>query len=111
LKAREYDIVRLLRPLPEHRIASGETGTVVMAFPSPPGYLVEFADEGGVTEAIVALQDEDVERVSDRLAKACIEFGSVPGNASIVAMLSIHSRCCPRTVILAGHPTRLSEHE
>jgi hypothetical protein len=61
-KLREYDVVRLLRPLPEHELAAGALGAIVMVYSEPPGYEVEFADEKGVTLALLTLYDEDVEK-------------------------------------------------
>lgn len=60
---REYDVVRLLRPLPEHRLPAGAIGAIVMVYPSPLAYEVEFADAQGVTIALVTLSEEDLERI------------------------------------------------
>lgn len=60
----ENDVVRLLRPLPQYDLAVGAQGTVVMVYRDPglpPAYEVEFADDDGVTQALVTLKDDDVE--------------------------------------------------
>ncbi|WP_179472860.1 DUF4926 domain-containing protein [Mycolicibacterium vinylchloridicum] len=64
MRPQEYDGVRLLRPLPQYDLPVGAQGTVVMVYrdPSlPPTYEVEFADDDGVTLALVTLKDDDVE--------------------------------------------------
>lgn len=74
MKPEEYDIVRLLRPLPEYNLPAGSTGTVVMDYTKydyaklsgkslPPAYEVEFADAHGVTQALVTIREEDLEVV------------------------------------------------
>ncbi|MBL9023445.1 MAG: DUF4926 domain-containing protein [Myxococcales bacterium] len=60
----EYDVVRLLRPLPEHGLSKGATGAVVMVFDNPRAYEVEFCDAEGVTLALVTLEEQDLERVA-----------------------------------------------
>lgn len=60
----ELDVVRLLRPLPEHNLAIGAEGTVVEIYPRQgelSAYEVEFSDTDGVTLAMVTLQPEDIE--------------------------------------------------
>ncbi|MCV7345369.1 DUF4926 domain-containing protein [Mycolicibacterium rhodesiae] len=64
MSPQENDVVRLLRPLPQYDLAVGAQGTVVMVYRDPglpPAYKVEFADEDGVTQALVTLKDDDVE--------------------------------------------------
>lgn len=64
MSPQEYDGVRLLRPLPQCDLAVGALGTVVMVYRNPglpPAYEVEFADDDGVTLALVTLKDDDVE--------------------------------------------------
>ncbi len=63
MKLKEYDVVRLIRPLPEHQLSSGATGAVVMVYASPVAYEVEFTDGQGRTIAIVTLREEDLQRV------------------------------------------------
>ena len=58
---KEYDVVRLRRPLPEHKLATGAVGAVVMVYHDPLAYEVEFCDEYGVTLALLTLQEEDIE--------------------------------------------------
>ncbi|MDF3341794.1 DUF4926 domain-containing protein [Mycolicibacterium septicum] len=67
VKPAEYDMVRLRRPLPDHGLAAGAQGTVVMdhtkyAGPDlPPAYEVEFTDGEGRTEAVVTVPEEYLE--------------------------------------------------
>lgn len=57
---REYDVVKLIRPLPERGIEAGAEGTVVMVY--EPGIVeVEFADARGVTQALVTLSADVLE--------------------------------------------------
>jgi hypothetical protein len=55
MKPEEYDVVKLLRDLPEHNLSAGSTGAVVMDYTKhsagnlPPAYEVEFMDSSGVT--------------------------------------------------------------
>jgi hypothetical protein len=68
MKPEEYDIVRLLRPLPEHHLAAGAKGTVVMDYSKHSDsdtapFEVEFTDAEGVTIALVTLQASDLEVV------------------------------------------------
>lgn len=57
MKPEELDVVRLLRPMPEHRLAAGSRGTAVMDYAKysnndlEPAYKVEFADADGITQA------------------------------------------------------------
>jgi hypothetical protein len=68
-KPREYDVVRLLRPLAEHDLAAGSRGTVVVDYTQysggalPPAYEVEFADSAGITENLVTISGDDLEVV------------------------------------------------
>ena len=60
----ENDVVRLLRPVPQHDLPTGAQGTVVMVYRDaglPPAYEVEFADADGITQAVVTLKPEDLE--------------------------------------------------
>jgi hypothetical protein len=66
VKPRDLDVVRLLRPLPEHDLPAGSEGTVVNDYQRhdvPNAYLVEFADSDGVTQALVTIAEEDLEVV------------------------------------------------
>ena len=58
---REYDTVRLRRPIPQHRLDAGTLGAVVMVFDDPPAYEVEFCAEDGSTLALVTLTESDLE--------------------------------------------------
>jgi len=75
MKPKEYDVVRLLRPLPEYNLAAGSTGAVVMDYSKhpdskhpdgdlPPAHEVEFTDSDGVTQALVTVAEDDLEVVS-----------------------------------------------
>jgi len=70
MKPKEYDVVRLLRDLPEHNLPVGSTGAVVMDYTKhsdgtlPPAYEVEFVDPAGVTQAVVTVSADDLEVVS-----------------------------------------------
>ncbi len=69
MKPEEYDVVRLLRPLPEHNLPAGSRGAVVMDYTKysdkdlPPAYEVEFMDSDGVTQAVVTIYEKDLEVV------------------------------------------------
>ncbi|ORB72856.1 hypothetical protein BST44_17190 [Mycobacterium scrofulaceum] len=60
-------MVRLLRALPEHNLAAGVRGTVVMDYPTESNearaYEVEFSDADGITQALVTLAVDDLEVV------------------------------------------------
>lgn len=65
----EYDVVRLLRPLPEYQLPAGATGAVVTDYgkystaDKPAAYEVEFTDADGVTQALVTVLSSDLEVV------------------------------------------------
>jgi hypothetical protein len=66
VKPKDLDVVRLLRPLPDHDLPAGSEGTVVNDYQRqdvPPAYLVEFADSDGVTQALVTIDEADLEVV------------------------------------------------
>ncbi|OJZ64303.1 hypothetical protein BRW65_29140 [Mycobacterium paraffinicum] len=69
MRPQEFDLIRLLRPLPEHGLPAGSRGTVVMDYAKdanadlPPAYEVEFADVDGATRALVTLGEGDLEVV------------------------------------------------
>ncbi len=69
LRPREYDVIRLLLPLPEHNLPAGSRGTIVMDYTKdsdstlPSAYEVEFSDADGVTQALVTLSGDDLEVV------------------------------------------------
>jgi hypothetical protein len=62
-------VFRLLRPLPEHNVAAGAIGAVVMDYGKfsrgerPLAYEVEFTDDDGVTLALVTVAAGDLELV------------------------------------------------
>ncbi len=66
-KPREHDAVRLLRPLAEHDLSAGSTGTVVVDYTEysdgPAEYEVEFADSAGITQTLVTISGDDLEVV------------------------------------------------
>lgn len=70
MRPKEYDVVRLLRALPEHNLVAGSTGAVVMDYTEHsighllPAYEVEFTDSDGVTQALVTVAEHDLEVVS-----------------------------------------------
>ena len=56
----EFEVVKLKRPL--SGLEAGAGGTILMVYDSvPPGYTVEFADQDGVTLALLTLRDDDLE--------------------------------------------------
>jgi Domain of unknown function (DUF4926) len=69
-KLEVYDVVRLLRPLPEHNLPAGSRGTVVMDHTKysdenlPAAYEVEFFDSQGLTQAVLTIHGEDLELVA-----------------------------------------------
>ncbi|MGH3542016.1 MAG: DUF4926 domain-containing protein [Mycobacterium sp.] len=69
-KPEEHDIVRLLRPLPGHKLPAGSTGTVVVDYAKYSGgdgpleYEVEFTDSDGATNVLATLSMDDIEIVS-----------------------------------------------
>ena len=63
MKLQEYDVVRLLKPVPEHKLQAGSVGAVVGVYTSPTAYEVEFADANGVTIALLTLQSDDLEKI------------------------------------------------
>ncbi|GAB4973895.1 MULTISPECIES: DUF4926 domain-containing protein [Mycobacterium] len=69
MKPQELDVVQLLRPLPEHNLPAGATGTVVIDYTTysdrdlPPAYEVEFVNSDGTTQALVTISEDDIEVV------------------------------------------------
>jgi hypothetical protein len=70
MKPEEYDIVQLLRPLPEYNLPAGARGAVVFDYTKdsdkdlPPAYEVEFTDGHGTTQAVVTVDEKDLQVVS-----------------------------------------------
>lgn len=63
---KEYDIVRLKHELPTKGLSAGAIGTILLIYeqpPLPPAYEVEFTDGNGNALAILALQEEEIEKV------------------------------------------------
>ncbi len=72
MKPEEYDVVRLLQPRPQHKLAVGARGTVVMDYSKyggptkadlPSAYEVEFMDSSGDTIALDTVPAADLEVV------------------------------------------------
>ena len=60
----ELDVVRVRHTLPEHNIAAGAKGTVVMVHDTPGlprAYEVEFSDSDGATLALATLEQNDID--------------------------------------------------
>jgi Domain of unknown function (DUF4926) len=70
MKPEEYDVVQLLRPLPEHNLPAGARSAVVLDSTKysdenhPPEYQVEFVGPDGFTQALVTIAEDDFEVVS-----------------------------------------------
>jgi hypothetical protein len=65
---REYDVVKLKRDILSHNLLAGARGTVLLVYlqpPRAPAYEIEFTDGQGSALAILAVQEEDLERVRD----------------------------------------------
>lgn len=63
----EYDIVRLKREMPAEGLSAGATGIILLIYeqpPLPPAYEIEFIDGNGNTIAILALQEDEIEKAS-----------------------------------------------
>ncbi len=60
----EYDVVKLIKPIPSKSLAVGAEGTILIVYNDPNlphAYEVEFLDEKGDTLAVVTLQEEFIE--------------------------------------------------
>jgi hypothetical protein len=62
---KELETVVLVKDLPDHRLKSGDVGTVVHVHPKG-GYEVEFVTLGGETLAVVSLTSSDIRRTEKR---------------------------------------------
>jgi hypothetical protein len=59
-----YDMVRLVRDMPELGLRKGMTGAILLTFRDPhEAYEVEFVDEGGRTIALATLTPDLIEVV------------------------------------------------
>jgi len=59
-------VVELTRDMPLSSLYAGTYRTVVLVYDSnPPAYEVEFADEDGVTLALLTLQQSDIKKIWD----------------------------------------------
>jgi Domain of unknown function (DUF4926) len=66
MKPEEYDVVRLLRPLPDYNAPVGAEGTVVMVLTAndlPRAYAVEFPESVGTNEPWFTIAEADLEVV------------------------------------------------
>ena len=61
---REHDTVILTGDVPEHGLARGDVGTVVMVHADSAGYEVEFVTLEGETVAVVTLPSSKVRPVA-----------------------------------------------
>lgn len=62
----EYDIVRLKHDLPTLGLQAGAIGTILLIYKQhllPPAYEVEFTDDQGNALAILALQEDEIEKI------------------------------------------------
>ena len=62
----ELELVALTRAVPEHKLAAGDVGTVVLVHGGGNGYTVEFATMRGSTIGVVTLQAGDIRPITDR---------------------------------------------
>ena len=63
---KELDLAALTRDQPEHNLAAGAVGTVVMVHEGGKGYTLEFVSFDGVTVAIVTLDADAVRPLRPR---------------------------------------------
>lgn len=61
-KLGEYDIVALIEDIPDQNLVKGEVGTIVN-YLARGVFLVEFADEDGVTYALPVVREEQLSLV------------------------------------------------
>ena len=67
----ENDLVALWADQPEHRLRTGDTGTVVSTHPATQSYTVEFMTLGGETLALLTLPESKIRLVAaDEIAQA-----------------------------------------
>jgi hypothetical protein len=65
MKYRELERVVLLRDIPEHRLKTGDVGTIVFVY-EPDGVEVEFILASGETRAVLTLNKSDIRRPGGR---------------------------------------------
>lgn len=58
----ELETVALVKDLPEHRLVTGDIGTVVHVYPAGETVEVEFSRADGTTVAVVTLRSDDLRR-------------------------------------------------
>ena len=61
----ELSSVALTRGIPEHGLAAGDIGTVVLRYPSGEGFEVEFVTGEGRTLAVLTLGVSDVRELGE----------------------------------------------
>lgn len=64
-----YNVVRLSRDLPEHRLSVGTRGAIVAVYTQPAGYEIEFCDSAGTTLALVSLSHDDANEMLEPVTK------------------------------------------
>ena len=62
MKFKKLEIVVLAHDISEHRLKSGDVGTVVEVYPGG-GVEVEFVTGSGETQALLTLSERDVRRI------------------------------------------------
>ena len=65
----KYDLVRLMRDIPDNNLVKGDMGTVVMIHTIPgltSGYEVEFISGDIYNSVTMTLQDGDIEKIEQR---------------------------------------------
>ena len=63
---KDLEVVALTRPMPEHGLAIGDVGTVVMVYDGGKGFTVEFMAVKGKTIAVVTLDADAIRPVEER---------------------------------------------
>lgn len=63
---KDLDVVALTRSVPEHGLAVGDVGTVVMVYEDGKGFTVEFTTVKGKTIAIVTLAADAIRSIDER---------------------------------------------
>jgi hypothetical protein len=61
---KEYDVIKLKKPLPSKNLPVGARGTILIVYNDPNlprAYEVEFLDEKGDTLAVTTLQEDFIE--------------------------------------------------
>jgi hypothetical protein len=61
----ELELVALARAVPEHKLAAGDVGTVVLIHGGGKGYTVEFATIRGTTIGVATLNAADIRPITE----------------------------------------------